>query len=184
MEDSGFTFKEMLAWEKTKAPFRAQHLSAVYKRRGAEGDAEKWRGWRLANPRPLFEPILWFQKPYKTGGTIANNVLDYSVGAWNESALQDYSDSSHRQPCSNIIQVEVTKGDTGLHPTQKPLNLMKCLVSLVTVEGQLVVDPFAGSGTTCAAAKDLNRRYVGIEIDPTIAHVATDRLNSIPEKLL
>ncbi len=183
LEDSGFTFKEMLTWEKTKAPFRAQHLSAVHDRRGDTEDAAKWEGWRLANPRPLFEPILWFQKPYRTGGTIASNVLDYSVGAWNERALQTYSNIGSRQSCSNIIQVETNRGDSGLHPTQKPLSLMKCLVGLVTIENQLVVDPFAGSGTTCVAAKELGRNYIGVEVNPKVAEIAETRVNAIPEKL-
>lgn len=183
LEDAGFTFKEMLAWEKPKAPFRAQRLSAVYDRRGDTESAEQWSGWRLANPRPLFEPILWFQKPYKTGGTIADNVLDFSVGAWNENALSPLADGVSRQPCSNILQVKIDKTDTGLHPTQKPLALMECLVRLVTQEGQLVVDPFAGSGTTCAAAKILNRNYIGIEANAEMARVARDRLSSISDSL-
>ena len=68
LEDVGFTFKDMLAWEKVTAPHRAQRISEIYKRRGDNEQAEKWEGWRVANLRPLFEPILWFQKPYKTGG--------------------------------------------------------------------------------------------------------------------
>ena len=91
MEDAGFTFKDMLSWEKNKAPYRAQRLSAIYSRRGDEVNAKKWDGWRVANLRPLFEPILWFQKPYKMGGTIANNVLENEVGAWNEDALYKYN---------------------------------------------------------------------------------------------
>lgn len=132
LEDAGFTFKDMLAWEKDHAPHRAQRLSLIYERRNDFVNAEKWEGWRVANLRPLFEPILWFQKPYKTGGTIADNVLDYEVGAWNENALIKYNACNNTQ--DNIIKVNVTSQDHGLHTAQKPLKLMELLISLVTLE--------------------------------------------------
>src|SRR3990167_3443655 len=55
-------------------------------------------------------------------------------------------------------------GDRGLHPTQKPLSLIKEFVQLFTDPGDLILDPFAGSFTTARAAKDLGRRCVAIEI--------------------
>lgn len=54
-----------------------------------------------------------------------------------------------------------------LHPTEKPIGSMRTLIEAFTKPGDLVLDPFAGSGTTCAAAKQLRRRYVGIELDAT-----------------
>ena len=87
LEDAGFNFKDMLAWQKPVAAHRAQRISEVFKRRGDNKSAETWEGWRVANLRPLFEPILWFQKPYKVGGTLADNLLEHGVGAWNEQAL-------------------------------------------------------------------------------------------------
>ena len=177
MEDAGFTFKDMLAWEKDTAPHRAQRLSAVYSRRGDEINAKRWTGWRVANLRPLFEPILWFQKPYKTGGAIADNRLDNEVGAWNEAALQKYNQQVEGKAVfSNIIKVKATSADRGKHIAQKPLKQMELLVELVTTEGQTVLDPFMGSGTTCLAAKSLNRRYIGIDIDPQNILVANERL--------
>lgn len=178
MEDSGFTFKDMLSWEKDAAPHRAQRLSAIYGRRGDEINEKKWAGWRVANLRPLFEPILWFQKPYKTGGTIADNVLDNEVGAWNENSLQKYNmQIDSKTTFSNIIKVQVTSEDHGKHIAQKPLKLIELLVSLVTIEGQVILDPFMGSGTTCLAAKRLNRHYIGIDIDPQSVRTANERLD-------
>ena len=177
LEDAGFTFKDMLSWEKDSAPHRAQRLSAIYERRNDEISEKRWVGWRVANLRPLFEPILWFQKPYRTGGTLADNVLENGVGAWNEAALQRYNVQMNVQTVfSNIIKVHTTSDDHGMHIAQKPLELMELLVSLVTTEGQVVLDPFAGSGTTCLAAKRLNRHYIGIEIDPENVVIATKRL--------
>ena len=177
LEDAGFTFKDILAWEKDAAPHRAQRLSAIYERRNDEVSEKRWTGWRVANLRPLFEPILWFQKPYRTGGTLADNVLENGVGAWNEAALQRYNaQRSVQAVCSNIIRVNTTPEDHGLHIAQKPLKLMELLVSLVTTEGQVVMDPFMGSGTTCLAAKRLNRHYIGIDIDPENVAIAIKRL--------
>jgi site-specific DNA-methyltransferase (adenine-specific) len=53
---------------------------------------------------------------------------------------------------------------------------MECLISLVTQEGAIVLDPFAGSGTTCLAAKKLSRHYIGIEIDSDYVQTAKKRI--------
>lgn len=58
-----------------------------------------------------------------------------------------------------------------LHPTQKPVESLKPLIATYSHSGALVFDPFAGSGSTLVAARDLGRRYLGIELDPV--HVAT-----------
>lgn len=67
------------------------------------------------------------------------------------------------------------------HPTVKPSDLMEWLVKLVTAEGQTVLDPFAGSGTTCKAAKELGRRFVGIERQAQWADVARVRCGMTPD---
>jgi len=67
------------------------------------------------------------------------------------------------------------------HPTVKPQDLMEWLVKLVTREGQIVIDPFCGSGTTCKAAKTLNREFIGIEKQAKWADVARVRCNLTPE---
>lgn len=62
------------------------------------------------------------------------------------------------------------------HPTVKPLDVVEWLVKLVTVEGQVVLDPFAGSGTMCLAAKNVGRKFVGIELDERFADIARARI--------
>jgi site-specific DNA-methyltransferase (adenine-specific) len=62
------------------------------------------------------------------------------------------------------------------HPTVKPVDLMRWLVQLVTAEGQTVLDPFAGSGTTLLAADYLGRRWIGIERDGEHAELARRRV--------
>ena len=66
------------------------------------------------------------------------------------------------------------------HPTVKPQDLMEWLVRLVTAENQIVIDPFAGSGTTCKAAKEIGRMFVGIEQQEKWADVARVRCGLSP----
>ncbi|WP_302272312.1 DNA-methyltransferase [Brachyspira aalborgi] len=177
LEDAGFTFKDMLAWEKNFAAAKAQRLSSIYERRNDDENEQKWKGWRVANLRPIFEPILWFQKPYKIGGTIADNVINNEVGAWNEEAIKKYNlNYRNNNFYDNIIKVETSKSDFGNHVNQKPLKLMEFLISLVTKENAIILDPFCGSGTTCIAAKNINRHYIGIEIDSYNVEISNKRL--------
>ncbi|KJR42748.1 modification methylase [Candidatus Magnetoovum chiemensis] len=171
-EDSGFTYKDMLAWLKEKAPHRAQRISVIYERRGDKKSADYWEGWRVGNLRPSFEPILWFSKPYKIGGTIADNMLEHEVGAFNEKAFTKYTNNH-----DNIIKISSTPTDIGSHPTQKPLKLMKALIELTTKEGQTVLDPFCGSGSTIIAAASLDRNYIGIELKEDYYKIAVKRLS-------
>jgi site-specific DNA-methyltransferase (adenine-specific) len=171
MEDAGFNLKDMLAWMREKAPFKAQRLSLVYDRRGDEANVQEWDGWRIGNLRPTFEPVLWFTKPYRIGGTLADNVLEHGVGAFNEKAFLKYQHTP-----DNILNTGFTSGETGHHPSQKPLALMQCLIELTTQEGQLVLDPFCGSGSTLVAAKRCNRKYLGFEANQEYATIAEERL--------
>ena len=159
LENSGFTFRDMIGWNRSKATLKAQRISKVYERRNDFKNAEKLSEWRVGNLRPVFEPILWFTKPYKQGGTIADNMLKHGVGAYNLEKWQTFSEKG-----DNYIEIPNLSSDRGLHPTQKPLVLMKALIELTTQENQIVLDPFSGSGTTLVAAKELNRHYLGFEI--------------------
>lgn len=63
-----------------------------------------------------------------------------------------------------------------LLPTQKSIHVLKPLIESFTLPGQIVLDPFAGSGSTCVAAKRTGRDYIGIELDGTHHQTATTRL--------
>ena len=65
------------------------------------------------------------------------------------------------------------------HPTIKPLNIIKTLITNSTKENDIVLDCFCGSGTTCVACKETGRRFIGMEIDPEYHKIAVDRLNGI-----
>lgn len=105
-------------------------------------------------------------KPYPIGGTLTDNILNYELGGFNEHALKESETlNTGLEICSNILKIKTEKSDRGLHPTQKAVALMEVLIKLVTKEGQTVLDPFCGCGTTLVAAKNLNRDYIGFEIN-------------------
>lgn len=62
------------------------------------------------------------------------------------------------------------------HPTVKPLDIVKNLIINSSAEGDIVLDPFMGSGTTCVAAAQLNRRYIGIDLDEASYEIALSRI--------
>ena len=79
---------------------------------------------------------------------------------------------------------QTNKSDKELynHPTIKPMELVKRHLLHSTNENDIVLDPFLGSGTTCVAAKELGRQYIGIEINEKYYQIAKDRLNGITQK--
>jgi site-specific DNA-methyltransferase (adenine-specific) len=171
MEEAGFTLKDSLAWLRELAPHRAQRLSVVFERRGDLVNAKAWSGWRVGNLRPTFEPILWFTKPYPIGTTIADNVLNHGVGGFNETAF-----ITHERTPDNVLRSGFVHGESGLHVAQKPVKLLRALIELTTQKGQLVLDPFCGSGSTLVAAKIAGRRYLGFDIDADFVRIANERL--------
>ena len=70
------------------------------------------------------------------------------------------------------------------HPTVKPIKLMSYLIMLASREGDIVLDPFVGSGTTCIAAQNLNRKYIGIDKSEEYCKIARARLKQVQQTLL
>jgi len=75
------------------------------------------------------------------------------------------------------------KKDKLIHPTQKPLELVKKIIKISSNESDIILDPFLGSGTTVVACKELGRKYIGIEINPKYCEIARRRIRAIPELL-
>lgn len=78
-----------------------------------------------------------------------------------------------------VSSLNVKDKDKYLHPTIKPLDLVKRHILHSTQPNDIVLDCFCGSGTTCVAAKETGRRYIGMEIVPEYHKIAVDRLNGI-----
>ncbi len=169
LEDSGFLLKDILAWEKPVAHHRAQKLSGILEKRGLIEDAHKWRGWRLGNLAPAWEPIAWLFKPYSY--TITDNVLENEVGAINTAACQ-----IHGRSPSNLLRFGFHPDEPRIHEAQKPVALLEFLIRLTTREGQIVLDPFMGSGSTAVACVNLNRHFIGFEINTDYVKAANARL--------
>jgi site-specific DNA-methyltransferase (adenine-specific) len=70
-----------------------------------------------------------------------------------------------------------------LHPTQKPIPALVSLIRSFSLPGETVLDAFAGSGSTCAAAALTGRKYVGIELDDAYFHQANERMARVNERI-
>lgn len=75
------------------------------------------------------------------------------------------------------------KPNDASHPTVKPVSLMRWLVRLACPEGGVVLDPYAGSGTTCVAAVEEGRQYIGMDRDPAFHKLATKRVEHIAREI-
>lgn len=69
------------------------------------------------------------------------------------------------------------------HPTQKPIKLMHRIIEKFTKENDIIFDPYAGSGTTLVASRQLDRQFIGLEINKDYCDIANKRLKNIPKRL-
>lgn len=126
--------------------------------------------WHKSDPPPLiyknkfrfsYEFIIWAKK----GGKHYFNYDEmYSV---NNQEMEDVW---------LMDAVQMSEKKHGYHPTQKPEKLLERIIKATSKEGDIVLDPFLGSGTTCFVAKKLNRKYIGIEKEEKYFNIAKDRL--------
>ena len=77
---------------------------------------------------------------------------------------------------SQLFECDNINGKNKLHPTQKPIEYLNRLILNSSKENDIVFDPFVGSGSTCVSAKQLNRKYIGIEIDKKYFDISKNRL--------
>ena len=84
--------------------------------------------------------------------------------------------TGERYPLS-IIEFSNADRRNKKHPTQKPVALMEYLIKTYTNEGDIVLDNTMGSGTTCVAAVNTGRRYLGIELDENYYDIAVKRVD-------
>lgn len=156
-------FKYELIWSKPNAtnPFRAKYapmkkhenILIFYKK------------------QPVYNPQMETGKPYKwnsrrSGGEAAN-ILQKKDTPINNTGT--------RYP-SSILPI---KQERGLHPTQKPVELMEWLIKTYSNEGQTVIDFTMGSGTTGVAALKNNRKFIGVEMDEKYFDTAVSRMEDL-----
>ena len=84
------------------------------------------------------------------------------------------------KPHNGCFEMPLTKPSekkSGKHPNQEPIKLMSDIIELLTNAGDLILDPFMGSGTTGVACVNLNRNFIGIELDENYFSIAQQRIN-------
>ena len=96
------------------------------------------------------QPVLYYGKPFDIGKRI------------------------HK--CSYVV---TEKPSCKEHPCSKPLGVWLKILETRTKQGNIILDPFCGSGTTCVAAKKLGRRYIGIDISPEYCEIARQRIKAV-----
>ena len=129
--------------------------------------------WHKSDPPPLiyknkfkfsYELIIWAKKD----GKHTFNYKDmFSV------------EDEEMQDVWTIPAVGMSEKKFGYHPTQKPEALLERIIRACSNEGDIVLDPFSGSGTTCYVAKRLNRKYIGIEKNKEFFNISKRRIDSI-----
>ena len=98
---------------------------------------------------------------------------------WQETEQGNFRDTHPSNFWDDITIPYWSMPENTEHPTQKPEKLMAKLILASSNQGDCILDPFAGSGTSCVVAKKLNRAYIGIEIDEYYACISQKRLNNI-----
>lgn len=121
---------------------------------------------------PTYHPQMVPGKPYK----MKRKPINDNGSNYGDIVRADTVNEGVRYPKS-VLEFD---RETGLHPTQKPLALMEYLVKTYTNEGGLVLDNTMGSGTTCLAARNLGRRFIGIEKDEIYYRKACERMGIAP----
>ena len=175
LEDAGFEICDLYAWHYTRrAQFKAFKMDHFIDRMDKSTTEKKrlkrkLRGRKTPQLRPLYEAMILAQKPRK--GTFVDNWLAYRTGLIDSGATLDGKDST------TVMTFEKPdRGKGNNHLTLKPVLLIEHLIKLFSKRGQIVLDPFLGSGTTAVAALNTERACIGIEIEPDHIEIAARRI--------
>lgn len=139
-----------------KQPLRYENISVFYKNQSQY------------NPQGLIEINKTMKNSKSSGGEIINGERGKT------SLLGEYKQQFTNYPVQ-IIKFEVESNT--VHGTQKPVALLEYLVKTYTNENETVLDFTMGSGTTGVACKNLNRKFIGIELDSNYFKIARNRIN-------
>jgi len=125
--------------------------------------------------QPTYNPVM---KPRVGIGKACYNY-DHYCGESNHVKLNKVKkryDPNFVQPSSVLDSKVVPNRNGKLHSTQKPVDLCEYLIKTYTNENDLILDNCMGSGTTCLAAKNLNRQFIGIEKEKKYYDICVERL--------
>lgn len=194
MRDNQFAFAgwdnmEFEEWKENMSNFFS-HCSRVLKKRGTlimfmaiikvqdiikiaseYGFYYKTTGiWHKKNPMPRNMKIQFV------------NSTECWIYFTNKAATGTFNNGG--KACHDFLESSVcplSEKKYGNHPTQKPLSILKELIEIVSNPGDIIMDPFMGSGSTCVAAALSNRRYIGIELSDEYYKIAQTRIDNLSE---
>ena len=130
----------------------------------------------------------WLAKGYETR---KDYLIIYDEEKFQKSGLDEndfnkvYRFNLHQRPIGDVWNIQALNAmaaeRTG-YPTQKPIELLERIIKASSNEGDMILDPFCGSATTCVAAERLNRHWVGIDISPSVEDITKMRLTNQVDK--
>ncbi len=169
LEEAGFYARDCLVYRRNSGIPKGLNLRKKMARLG-HADADRWEGWHTCF-RSEWEAIAVLQKP------LVNNYVE-TIEQTGVGAFRTINADGSFQ--SNILEGYSRDAEESFdtHCTIKPIALIRRLIELFTPPGEqnVVLDPFAGSGTTLVAARQLGYPYIGIEIEPSYIRLIHKRL--------
>lgn len=127
--------------------------------------------------QPTYNPQMVKYDGPKRKNKVNNGKLGKLIDNNNDKKVKEYVDNGYRYP----TQVWRFKRDTltsNLHPTQKPIKLLEELIKTYSNENDIVLDNCMGSGSTGVACKNINRKFIGIELDENYFQIAKERIEN------
>ena len=131
--------------------------------------------------QPTYNPIKWFPSERFLDKRKTYNKARPEKGQFAGNHKERTPDDGSRLPTTIIGFESFWAKD--MHPTQKPVALMEYLIKTYTNENETVLDFTMGSGTTGVACKNLNRNFIGIELDEKYFAIASERTNKLKDTL-
>ena len=138
---------------------------------GPDPQFARWSLW-MDEAIGFKQMIVWDKGGLGMGWHYRRNYETILVGEKPGAACKWYGGNS----TANVIRLPGIKPTINDHPTPKPVALMAFFIRCHTAPGDIVLDPFAGAGTTLVAARELGRRAIGIELDRRWCDLAVERL--------
>jgi len=171
LEKAGFYARDIVVYRRASGIPKGINMKKKLQQKGYE-NSEKTDGMHSCL-RSEWEAICVLQKPLSNNYT--ETFLKFGTGLF-YTKMEDGGFQSNI--LENIKRDKIA--DFNIHCTVKPLDLMKKLVSVFSpnAEGSVIIDPFAGSGTTLIAAKQAGIDYIGIEIEPSYIDIIKKRINN------
>ncbi|OGY63623.1 MAG: methyltransferase [Candidatus Harrisonbacteria bacterium RIFCSPLOWO2_02_FULL_41_11] len=195
VDDAGFLIRDCFIWLYTQNQAKAMSLNhfidkSKFNNKEKDSLKKKLNFWKTPQLKSCFEPIVMAQKPQEE--TFLNNMIKHRVGLVNTAfrvgdsmfpANVMSTDAMHETIDRAFLISKPTKkekGDYNTHQTVKPLSICEHIINLTTFsENSIVLDPFVGSGTTAVAAKNLGRKFIGIDSSPEYVAIAKRRLKEV-----